>query len=154
MFMPSYSAPAFQDLVHLRHDSAVDERLAIVHELWSTYREGGVDEAIPLLHRDVEFVDHEGRIFRGREGVQQFFAEFEERGESFMASVYTFELHEPDLLVIGHSRVRSEDGLRGDYMYFVHGFRDGCVCRLSAHTSREAALSDIDARAGSQPGVS
>ena len=124
----------------------------MVHELWSTYREGGVDEAIQLLHRDVEFVDQEGRIFRGREGVQQFFSEFEERGERFMASVYTFELHEPDLLVIGHSRICSENGLRGDYMYFVHGFRDGRVCRLSAHTSREAALSD--ARAGSQPGVS
>ena len=71
----------------------MDERLEMVHELWSTYREGGVDEAIQLLHRDVEFVDQEGRIFRGQEGVQQFFAEFEERGERFMASVYTFELH-------------------------------------------------------------
>ncbi len=136
--------------------SGVDERLEIVRELWSTYREGGVDEAIPLLHPDVEFVDHEARIFRGRKGVAQFFAEFEERGEQFTASVYTFELHEPDLLVIGHRRIRSAEGVRGDYMYFTHGFRDGRVCRLSAHTTREAALADIQARAaaGSQPGVS
>jgi predicted SnoaL-like aldol condensation-catalyzing enzyme len=135
----------------------VDERLEIVRELWSTYREGGVDEAIPLLHRDVEFVDHEARIFRGREGVARFFAEFEERGEQFMASVYTFELHEPDLLVIGHRRIRSAEGMRGGYMYFAHGFRDGRVCRLSAHTTREGALADIEARAAagpSQPGVS
>jgi len=134
----------------------VDERLEIVRELWTTYREGGVGEAIPLLHRDVEFVDQDGRTFRGREGVARFFAEFEERGERFMASVYTFELHEPDLMVIGHRRIRSEKGLRGDYMYFVHGFRDGRVCRLTAHTAREAALSDIEARAAgsSQPGVS
>lgn len=134
----------------------MDERLEIVRELWSTFRESGVDEAIPLLHPDVEFVDHEGRTFRGREGVGQFFAEFEERGERFMASVYTFELHEPDLLVIGHRRIRSEEGLRGDYMYFVHGFRDSRVCHLSAHTSRQAALSDIEARAAgrAQPGVS
>jgi predicted SnoaL-like aldol condensation-catalyzing enzyme len=134
----------------------VDERLEIVRELWSTYREGGVDEAIPLLHPDVEFVDHEARIFRGRKGVAQFFAEFEERGEEFTASVYTFELHEPDLLVIGHRRIRSAEGMRGDYMYFTHGFREGQVCRLSAHTTREAALADIQARAaaGSQPGVS
>ncbi len=140
----------------MRNDLPVDERLEIVRELWSTYREGGVGKAIPLLHADVEFVDHEGRIFRGREGVGQFFAEFEERGERFMASVYTFELHEPDLLVIGHRRIRSEEGLRGDYMYFVHGFRESRVCRLSAHTSREEALNDIEARAAgrTQPGVS
>lgn len=140
----------------LRHHWRVDERLEIVRELWSTYREGGVDEAIPLLHPDVEFVDHEARIFRGRKGVAQFFAEFEERGEEFTASVYTFELHEPDLLVIGHGRIRSAEGVRGDYMYFTHGFRDGRVCRLSAHRTREAALADIQARAaaGSQPGVS
>jgi hypothetical protein len=65
---------------------------------------------------------------------------FEERGERFTASVYTFELHEPDLLVVGHRRIRSKKGLRGDYLYFVHGFRDGRVCRLSAHRTREAAL--------------
>jgi hypothetical protein len=134
----------------------VDERLEIVRELWSTYREDGVDKAIPLLHPDVEFVDYEGRVFRGREGVGQFFAELHQRGERFMASIYTFEPHEPDLLVIGHGRIRSEEGLRGDYMYFVHGFREGRVCRLSAHTPREAAVSDIEARAAgrAQPGVS
>ena len=136
----------------------MDERLEIVRALWTTYREAGVDEAIALLHPEVEFVDHAGRVFRGRQGVTRFFAEFEERGERFTASVYTFELHEPDLLVIGHRRIRSQRGLRGDYMYFVHGFRDGLVCRLTAHTSRDAALADIDAhagrRAGAQPGVS
>jgi hypothetical protein len=130
----------------------------VVRELWSTYREAGVDEAIALLHPDVEFVDRDGRVFRGRPGVARFFGEFAERGERFIASVYTFELHEPDLLVIGHGRIRSERGMRGDYMYFVHGFRDSLVCRLTAHTSREAALADITAHAGrtagSQRGVS
>lgn len=154
--MPGYSALALGALGHLRHDPAVDERLEIVRELWTTYREGGVGEAIPLLHSDVEFVDEGGRTFRGQDGVAQFFAEFEERGEHFMASLYTFELHEPDLLAIGHRRIRSDKGLRGDYMYFVHGFRDDRVCRLTAHTSREAALADIEARASgrTQPGVS
>jgi len=142
----------------LRHDPAVDERLEIVQALWTTYREAGVDEAIALLHPDVEFVDDEGRVFRGRKGVKRFFAEFAERGERFTASVYTFELHEPDLLVIGHRRIRSQRGMRGGYTYFVHSLRDGLVCRLSAHATREAALADIEARAaeraGSQPGVS
>jgi ketosteroid isomerase-like protein len=125
----------------------VDERLEAVRELWATYREEGVDRAIPLLHPEVEFVDHQGRVFTGHDGVRRFFREFEQRGEEFTASPYSFELHEPDLLVIGHRRIRSEDGLRGDYLYFVHSCRDGRVSRIAAYTSKEAALADIDARA-------
>ena len=124
----------------------MDERLEAVRELWGTYREGGVDEAIPLLHAEVEFVDHESRVFSGHEGVRSFFAEFERRGEVFTASPYSFELHDPDLLVIGHRRIRDEDGTRGDYLFFVHSFRDGRVCRIAAHLSRDAALADIAAR--------
>jgi predicted SnoaL-like aldol condensation-catalyzing enzyme len=124
----------------------VDERLEAVRELWGTYREEGVEKAIPLLHPEVEFVDHEGRVFNGHDGVRSFFGEFEQRGEVFTASPYSFELHEPDLLVIGHRRIRSEEGTRGDYLYFVHGFRDGRVCRIAAHTTRDAALADIASR--------
>lgn len=125
----------------------MDKRLEAVRELWGTYREEGLERAIALLHPEVEFVDHEGRAFHGHNGVRSFFAEFAERGEQFIASPYTFELHEPDLIVVGHRRIRSEEGLRGDYLYFVHSCRDGRVSRIAAHTSKEAALADIDARA-------
>jgi predicted SnoaL-like aldol condensation-catalyzing enzyme len=124
----------------------VDERLEAVKELWGTYREKGVATAIALLDPEVEFVDHEGRVFNGHDGVRRFFGEFEERGEVFTASPYSFELHEPDLLVIGHRRIRDEDGTRGDYLFFVHSFRDGRVSRIAAHVSRDAALADIAAR--------
>jgi hypothetical protein len=125
----------------------VDERLVAVRELWGTYREKGVEPAIALLDSEVEFVDHEGRVFNGHDGVRRFFAEFEERGEVFAASPYSFELHEPDLLVIGHRRIRTDEGIRGDYLYFVHSCRDGRVSRIAAHTTREAALAEIDERA-------
>jgi hypothetical protein len=125
----------------------VDERLEAVRELWGTYREKGVEPAIALLDPEVEFVDHEGRVFTGHDGVRSFFAEFEERGEVFAASPYSFELHEPDLLVIGHRRIRTDEGIRGDYLYFVHSCRDGRVSRIAAHTTREAALAEIDERA-------
>jgi ketosteroid isomerase-like protein len=128
------------------HDLPVDERLDAVHELWSTYREQGAEQAIPLLDSDVEFVAHNGRVYRGHEGVRRFFAEFEERGERFMASPYTFEPHDLDVLVIGHRRIRSDGGLRGDYLFFVHSFRAGRVARIAAYTSKEDALADITAR--------
>jgi predicted SnoaL-like aldol condensation-catalyzing enzyme len=125
----------------------VDERLEAVRELWATYREEGVETAIALLHPEVEFVDHDGGVFNGHDGVRRFFAEFRQRGEQFTASLYSFELHEPDLLVIGHRRIRSEDGMRGDYLFFVHSFREGRVSRIAAHTTKEGALADIAARA-------
>jgi hypothetical protein len=129
------------------HDARVDERLDAVHELWSTYREQGADAAIPLLDPEVEFVAQTGRVYRGHDGVRRFFAEFEERGERFMASPYTFEPHEPDLLVIGHRRIASDEGLRGAYLFFVHSFRDGRVARIAAYTSKDDALADIRSRA-------
>jgi hypothetical protein len=125
----------------------VDERLDAVHELWSTYREQGAEPAIRLLDSEVEFVANDGRTYRGHDGVRRFFAEFEERGERFMASPFTFEPHDPDLLVIGHRRIQSDDSLRGEYLFFVHSFREGRVSRIAAHTSREQALADIATRA-------
>jgi SnoaL-like domain len=127
---------------------AVEERLATVRELWRTYREEGAEAAIPLLDPEVEFVDHSGRTFHGHDGVRSFFAEFEKRGEQFTASPYSFEPHDPDVLVIGHRRIRSAEGTRGDYLFFVHGIRDGRVSRIAAHVSKDAALADIAARYG------
>jgi ketosteroid isomerase-like protein len=124
----------------------MDERLDAVRELWRTYREHGVEKAIPLLDPDVEFVDHQGRVFTGHDGVRTFFGEFEQRGEVFTASPYSFELHEPDLLVIGHRRIRTAEGTRGDYLFFVHSFRDGRVSRIAAHVTKDAALTDIASR--------
>jgi hypothetical protein len=129
------------------HDPHVDARLDAVHELWSTFREQGAEQAIPLLHPEVEFVANDGRTYRGHDGVRRFFAEYEERGERFMASPYTFEPHDPDVLVIGHRRIQSDEGLRGDYLYFVHCFSEGRVARIAAFTSRDAALADVAGRA-------
>ena len=128
-------------------DSVTDPRLRAVHELWSTFRESGAEVAIPLLHPEVEFVDHEGRTFEGHEGVKAFFAAFEERGEEFRASPFTFEPHDPDLLVVGHRRIVSGDETQGDYLFFVHSLRDGRVSRIRACNTREEALADIAARA-------
>jgi hypothetical protein len=129
------------------HDAPVDARLDAVHELWSTYREQGAALAIPLLDPEVEFVAQDGRVYRGHDGVRRFFAEYEERGERFMASPYTFEPHDRDLLVVGHRRIQANGAVRGDYLYFVHSFRDGRVARIAAHASREDALADIRSRA-------
>jgi SnoaL-like domain len=129
----------------------MDERLDAVRELWGTYREHGVQSAIALLHPEVEFVAQDGRVFIGHDGVRRFFTEFEQRGEEFVASPYSFELHEPDLLVIGHHRIRTPDGTRGDYLFFVHGFRDGRVSRIAAHATKDAALTDIAERYRGQP---
>ena len=128
--------------------TGLDDRLDAVQELWATYRDDGLESAIALLHPEVEWVDTEGRTFSGHEGVRSFFEEFDSRGQRFAASLFTFELQEPDLLAVGHLRITGREGVRGDYTYFVHSVRDGRVCRISAHATREAALDDIRRRAG------
>ena len=47
----------------------------------------------------------------------------------------------------GSRWIRSAGGIRGDYLFFVHSFRDGRVARIAAHTTRDAALADIATRA-------
>ena len=125
----------------------MDERLDAVHELWSTYRERGAEEAIPLLDPEIEFVAVDAQVYRGHDGVRRFFADFAERGQQFQASPFTFELHPPDVLVVGHRRIRSRDVVEGAYMYFVHSIRDGRVCRLAAFATREEAIADVTRRA-------
>ena len=139
--------PEYQGVVTDFEPTGLDERLDAVQRLWATYRDDGLDPAIALLDPEVEWVDREGRSYSGHPGVRRFFDWFGSRGERFAASLFTFELHDPDLLAVGHHRISSQEGIRGDYTYFVHSVRDGRVCRISAHATREDALADIRRRA-------
>jgi hypothetical protein len=111
--------------------------------MWIAYREGGVESALPLLDPDVEFVAVDGTTYAGHDGVRGFFKAFDEQGQTFEASPYSFEGRGEAVLVAGHRRIRSADGTSGAYLYFVHVTRDGLISRLSAHTTRESALADL-----------
>jgi hypothetical protein len=43
-------------------------------------------------------------------------------------------------------RIRTPEAMRGDYLFFVHSFRDGRVSRIAAHVTKDAALADIASR--------
>ncbi len=131
-------------LADAHHD--LDPRLRAVHELWTAYRELGPEQAAGLLDVEVEFITVDGDTYHGHEGVRSFFADFPARGQQFIASPFTFELHPPDVLVVGHRRIRIDGALDGAYLYFVHPIRDGRVCRLAAFRSREEAIADVKAR--------
>jgi ketosteroid isomerase-like protein len=121
---------------------------ALVRRMWSAYREGGVEEALPLLDPNVAFVAVDGTRYDGHDGVRRFFTAFEEQGESFEASPYSFEGHGDAVLVAGHRRIHSTDGTRGAYLYFLHVIRDGLIVVLSAHASRDAALKLLKSHRG------
>jgi hypothetical protein len=104
-------------------------------------------QAADLLHPQVEFITVDGHVHRGHDGVRRFFADFDQRGQQFMASPFTFELHPPDVLVVGHRRIRSQDAVEGAYLYFVHSVRDGRVRRLAAFPTRDQAIADVKERA-------
>jgi hypothetical protein len=116
----------------------------VVRGMWATYREAGLEGALPLLHPQVEFVAVDGTTYAGHDGVRNFFAAFEAQGQTFEASPYSFEGVGDAVLVAGYRRIRSADGTSGAYLYFVHVVDDdGLVTRLSAHATREAALADL-----------
>lgn len=115
----------------------------LVRRMWTAYREGGVESALPLLDPDVEFVAVDGTTYPGHDGVRGFFRRFDEQGQTFEASPYSFEGRGEAVLVAGHRRIRSADGTSGAYLYFVHVIRDGLIARLSAHTTRESALAEL-----------
>jgi ketosteroid isomerase-like protein len=123
----------------------------LVRQMWTTFREGGPEAALPLLDPDVEFVASDGTAYDGHDGVRRFFKAFEEQGQTFEASPYSFEGQGDAVLVAGHRRIHSADGLSGAYLYFVHVVRDGLIVRLSAHTTREAAIADLDRSSGREP---
>jgi ketosteroid isomerase-like protein len=125
----------------------------LVRRMWTAYREGGVERALAALHPDVEFVSADGVVHDGHDGVRRFFSAFADQGQTFEASPYSFEGHGDAVLVAGHRRIRSADGTSGAYLYFVHVIRDGLIIRLSAHSTREAALADLR-RSAEQPSES
>jgi ketosteroid isomerase-like protein len=115
----------------------------LVRRMWTDYREGGVERALPLLHPEVEFVSVDGATHHGHDGVRGFFKAFADQGQTFEASPYSFEGQGDAVLVAGHRRIHSAAGTSGAYLYFVHTIRDGTITRLSAHATREAALADL-----------
>lgn len=115
----------------------------LVRRIWTAYREGGVEAALPLLDPAVEFVSVDGTTYSGHDGVRRFFKAFDDQGQTFEASPYSFEGQGEAVLVAGHRRIRSANRTSGAYLYFVHVIRAGLVSRLSAHTTRESALADL-----------
>ncbi len=110
-----------------------------VKRMWITYREQGVEPALEHLAEDVEFQAHDGKLWRGHDGVRDFFAQFERSGEQFTASPYTFEPHGRGVVVAGHRRV----GDGADYLYFSHHVEDATITRVAAWSTRDAAIADV-----------
>jgi ketosteroid isomerase-like protein len=117
----------------------MSDELETVKRMWITYREEGVDAAIKHLHPDVEFQAHDGRVWKGHNGVRDFFAQFERSGEEFTASPYTFEPHGHGVVVASHRRI----GAGSDYLYFSHHVEAGAITRIAAWFTRDAAIADV-----------
>jgi len=126
----------------------MDDSHDLVRRMWTAYREGGVEVALPLLHPEVEFVASDGTCYEGHAGVRTFFQAFADQGQTFEASPYSFEGYGEKILVAGHRRIHSAGGTSGAYLYFVHAFRDDLIVRLSAHTTRDEALTELRRDAG------
>lgn len=118
--------------------------LNTVKQMWIDYREHGVETALGHLHPEVEFLAQDGVMWRGHDGVREFFEAFDASGARFSAAPYTFEPVGDGVIVAGHRRIRSPAGDRAeaDYLYFSHRVHDGLITRLAAWPTREDAERD------------
>ena len=119
--------------------SRMGDDLETVKRMWIAYREQGVERALEYLDPEVEFQAHDGHVWKGHDGVREFFAQFERSGEEFTASPYTFEPHGRGVVVAGHRRI----GEGSDYLYFSHHVNGGAITRIAAWSTRDAAIADV-----------
>ena len=99
------------------------------------------------IQPDYEFVPImaalEGRVYRGREGVQQWLAEMETHWEYFECCPEEWHDLGDRVIVFGHWRARGRasgvevDGQPATWLAWV---RDGLLCRWRTFTDREEAL--------------
>ncbi|NLT05964.1 MAG: nuclear transport factor 2 family protein [Solirubrobacterales bacterium] len=123
----------------------------LVRRMWTDFREGGVERALPLLAEDVEFVTADGEVHVGHDGVREFFDAFAVEGRTFEASPYSFERVGSAVLAAGHRRIHGPEGTDGAHLYFVHVVAGGRIVLLSAHPTRADALAAVRGADGAAP---
>jgi ketosteroid isomerase-like protein len=119
------------------------DNVAVVRRLWDAFAEGGVEAVLEIADPDVEWSLYgtSGQVVRGHEGLRQYMADVAARGDEIDASAYTFEpVGDDAVLVSGHVRMRTPEGMTDTQLHWVYRFREGRLVRFDAYQTREEAL--------------
>ena len=118
--------------------------LAAVKAAWAAWEKQGTEGVLTHLSPHAEWVDHDGRLYRGREEVEELVRELRENDVQIEPRPYSFEEHGDCVIVAGGLRTRSRRGLSDVQRHWVYRVEHGQITRVESLSSREEALQVVD----------
>jgi ketosteroid isomerase-like protein len=124
-----------------------DNRVEHVRHLWEAFARGGIDEVVDIVDDDVEWRLHgaPGRTLRGREDLRRYMEQRAAQGDRIEAEPYSYEEYGDCVLVSGHLRIRTDEGMTDTQLYGLYSFANGRLVRFDAFPSRDQALAAVQA---------
>ncbi len=126
------------------HEEVIREAYKAINardiEAAAAFAEALTDPTIEVRSR---FAGVEGRVYRGREGIQQWFTDTEETWETIEQTPERFVEAGPDrtIAVVRFKARGKSSGVELDLEFAVtFTFRDGLMVRIDSHPSLETAL--------------
>jgi hypothetical protein len=114
--------------------------LEAVKALWAAWEKNGAEGVLRHMSPDAEWVAYEGRIYHGREEIEEFVEELRENDVQIEPRPYSFEPHGPCVIVAGGLRTRSRRGLSDVQRHWLYRVENGLVTHAESLSSREEAL--------------
>ena len=119
------------------------DKVVAVRRLWDAFAEGGVDAVLEVCDPDVEWslFGTDGQVVRGHDGLRNYMNEVAAHGDQIDADAYTYDpVGDDAVMVSGHVRRRTPQGMTDTQLHWVYGFRDDRLVRFDAYQTRDEAL--------------
>jgi anti-anti-sigma factor len=127
--------------------SAMPSQVQLVRDLWRAHETGGLDAFFAAAGDDVvwqPFITG-NQVFRGSAELREALSALAEQGIRYEPVLHDLEQHGNVVLVHGVLRVSNNGRFEETPLHWAYHFRDGRLCRLGTHASREAALEALAA---------
>jgi ketosteroid isomerase-like protein len=126
-----------------------EETIHTAYEAWSSR---DIDALLDVVHPDAEARPILGAnigasVYRGREGLREWFGDLHQEWETFQTRVTRIEERggRALLTIDVHARGRASGVVIQGDLYHVVELRDGMIMRLDAYRDRDAAVQAFEA---------
>jgi len=129
-----------------------EEGIAAMKQVLGALARRDPDAAVEAFHSEGEFIpilaDLEGRVYRGHDGVKQWYAELYEHWEVFEAKAEEFHDFGERVLALGHWHARGRSGVEIPFQHasWVAEMKDGKIRRWRTFTDRDKAVEAASGR--------
>jgi ketosteroid isomerase-like protein len=129
------------------------ENVEVVKDVFAAFRDRDFDAAAACFHPETEVHPAivggpEGVVYRGRDGVRQFFADVDAAWADFRIEPQEFRDLGGEVLVLGraYARGRGSGIVLDEAAGWVAGMRDGEVIQFRSFTTQAEALEAVGLR--------